>query len=150
MAAAYTKRETELLLKMHSEEATMAEMCVALNKTRKSVIAKLSKEGVYEKTGYRDKTGAVPENKIEIVHEIESYLGSESLLGLEKTPKLVLKKLRNYIRDTSEILEESLCEIAELSENNRILQDVTASKQLGAKRRESELEILFSEDDNDS
>ena len=88
----YTQKETDQLLKLYAEGYTVKKLAVRLNKTPKSIIAKLSKLGVYESSGYRTKSGEVPIFKEELVAKIEHLLGEE-FPGLEKTPKETLKKI---------------------------------------------------------
>ena len=45
-----------------------------LNKSVKSIIGKLSREGVYKKTVYKTKTGEDPVTKKELVEELASIL----------------------------------------------------------------------------
>ena len=111
MAAAYTPQQTLELLKMYENdpsEATIRKASVKFNKTERSIVAKLSKEGVYIKKVKRDKTGQPIEKKDEIVQKIESILNLQTgdLEGLEKSPKLILKKLRTAILDQIEQANE--------------------------------------------
>ena len=64
-------------------------------KSIKSIIGKLSREGVYQRAVYKNKIGEVPVTKVEIVNNIAENLGIEveSLVGLEKSPKATLKTL---------------------------------------------------------
>ncbi len=70
-----------------------------LQKSIKSIIGKLSREGVYRREIYKTKSGELPVTKVEIVSNIADSLGIEvdSLLGLEKTPKATLKNLEDAI-----------------------------------------------------
>ena len=70
-----------------------------MEKSPKSVIGKLSREGVYRRSVYKTKTGESPITKEQLVREIEDVLGMnhESLTGLEKSPKNILKQLRDSI-----------------------------------------------------
>ena len=70
-----------------------------LQKSVKSIIGKLSREGVYRREIYKTKSGELPVTKVEIVSNIADSLGIEvdSLLGLEKTPKATLKTLEEAI-----------------------------------------------------
>ena len=70
-----------------------------LQKSVKSIIGKLSREGVYRREIYKTKSGELPVTKVEIVSNIADSLGIEvdSLFGLEKTPKATLKILEEAI-----------------------------------------------------
>jgi hypothetical protein len=68
-----------------------------LNKSTKSVIGKLSREGVYQRSVYVTKSGQAPITKSELVSTIACNLGLEEskLEGLEKSPKQVLFIIEN-------------------------------------------------------
>ena len=94
----YTKEQTEYIVKKYEKEPTMhTVLCLAeeLNKTHKSIIGKLSREGVYKRAVYKSKSGESPITKLELVNNIAENLGVEveSLVGLEKSPKATLKTL---------------------------------------------------------
>lgn len=90
MKAEYTKNPTRETVENLAEE---------LDKSIKSIIGKLSREGVYKKTIYKTKTGEDPETKKEIVLDIAETLEIEyqTIAGLEKSPKTALKILRSAI-----------------------------------------------------
>ena len=71
-----------------------------LNKSVKSIIGKLSREGVYKKTVYKTKTGEDPVTKKELVEELAGILdiSANSIVGLEKSPKSDLKNLVDTLR----------------------------------------------------
>jgi hypothetical protein len=94
----YTDEQTGYIINEYKKEPTMQTvLCLAeeLNKTHKSIIGKLSREGVYERSVYKSKSGEVPVTKTEIVCNIAENLGIEveHLAGLEKAPKSTLKAL---------------------------------------------------------
>lgn len=74
---------------------TVTMLSEKLDKSEKSIIGKLAREGVYQKQVYISKTGEKPVTKIEIVREIaeELNLNAQDLNGLDKAPKGVLKLL---------------------------------------------------------
>jgi hypothetical protein len=65
----------------------------------KSIIGKLSKEGVYRREIYTTKRGETPITKLEIVSRIANALGEEDFPGLEKTPKGTLQRLSAIIEE---------------------------------------------------
>jgi hypothetical protein len=77
------------------ERGTVELLAQELDKSTKSIIGKLSREGVYRRESYVTKTGEKPITKVELVASIADSLGVsvDSLEGLEKTPKGVLKLL---------------------------------------------------------
>ena len=114
----YTEKERKTLLEIYQAEPTLetvTRLCNILNKPKKSIIAKLVKEGVYQKKGYRDKRGERPITKLALVRDMEEWLGID-LMGLDKTPKLTLKRLHTSIMEMQEMLSDirDYKELAEL------------------------------------
>jgi hypothetical protein len=70
-----------------------------LGKSTKSIIGKLSREGVYQKAQYVSKTGEFPITKKELVVKIADAIDGklEELEGLEKSPKKELKYLLTLV-----------------------------------------------------
>ena len=96
----YTSEETENIVKQYQDNPTretVDRLASVYNKSARSIIGKLAKEGVYQRVEYRTKTGEVPVTKLQIVEDIQSQLGCESLTGLEKAPKETLKILKENI-----------------------------------------------------
>ena len=94
----YTERETEYIVTGYKENPSMVtvqSLAEELGKSTKSIIGKLSREGVYERAIYKNKSGELPITKVEIVSSIADNLGVEveSLVGLEKAPKATLRTL---------------------------------------------------------
>jgi len=102
MSINYTQEQVELMIeayKSNPSRETVENLAEDLNKSVKSIIGKLSREGVYKKTIYKTKTGEDPETKKEIVQELAERLdiNYEAVAGLEKAPKTALKILRSAI-----------------------------------------------------
>ena len=94
----YTEEQTLHIIYEYQKEPnmqTVVRLAEQLGKTPKSIIGKLSREGVYERAVYKSKSGEVPVTKLEIVSSIAENLGVEveNLTGLEKAPKETLKTL---------------------------------------------------------
>ena len=94
----YTEEQTRKLVEMYKAQPSMLtveELAIMYGKSPKSIIGKLSREGVYERAVYKNKSGDLPVTKAEIVCNIAENLGLEieHLLGLEKAPKATLKAL---------------------------------------------------------
>ena len=94
----YTEEQTRYIVEyyqMHPTMQTVETLAENLGKSTKSIIGKLSREGVYERAVYKNKSGDLPVTKAEIVSNIAENLGLEieHLLGLEKAPKATLKNL---------------------------------------------------------
>jgi len=102
MAVNYTPEMVDLMKSRYSANPTretVEELANELNKSIKSVIGKLSREGVYEKTEYLTKTGEKPVTKRELVEKVSEILGVDyqALAGLEKSPKNSLKLLEETL-----------------------------------------------------
>jgi hypothetical protein len=94
----YTDEQTQKLVEEYKAKPSMltvADLAVAYGKSPKSIIGKLSREGVYERAIYKNKSGESPVTKTEICYSIAENLGLEveNLAGLEKAPKATLKAL---------------------------------------------------------
>ena len=102
MSINYTQEQVDLMKEKYTSNPsreTVEELAETLDKSIKSIIGKLSREGVYKKPVYKTKTGEDPETKKEIVQEIAEKLELDYGLvaGLEKSPKSALKLLRNAL-----------------------------------------------------
>ena len=102
MAVNYTEEQVEQMIEQYSANPTretVENLAKNMDKSIKSIIGKLSREGVYLKTEYVTKTGEKPETKLEIVQQLAERLelATTALAGLEKAPKSTLKNLRSAI-----------------------------------------------------
>ena len=100
----YTKEMTKEMLEKYSSEPTretVDALAEKFNKSVKSVIGKLSREGVYRREVYKTKAGLKPVTKLELVAEIAQTLDIEDwrLTGLEKAPKEALRVIKEAIVD---------------------------------------------------
>ena len=98
----YTESETAYMVQLYQEKPCMetVELLVEqLKRGKKSIIGKLSREGVYRREVYVSKTGEKPITKVEIVSNIADALDLEVALlaGLEKSPKEVLRRLSKAV-----------------------------------------------------
>ena len=98
MSVNYTEEQVKHMVEAYKENPsreTVDNLAEELNKSVKSIIGKLSREGVYKKTVYKTKTGEDPITKKELVETVANYLDIDSakLSGLEKAPKADLKNL---------------------------------------------------------
>lgn len=94
----YTDEQTAYIIEQYTQnpcKSTIERLSNEFQKGTKSIIGKLSREGVYRREVYRTKTGEDPITKVEIVQSIADALRieSERLEGLEKAPKGVLKQI---------------------------------------------------------
>ena len=102
MSINYTEKQVELMIEKYTSNPsreTVEELAETLDKSIKSIIGKLSREGVYKKTVYKTKTGESPETKKEIVENLAGLLNLEyiQVAALEKSPKSALKILREAL-----------------------------------------------------
>ena len=94
----YSELSTKYMVQEYTADPTretVEKLADELDKSIKSIIGKLSREGVYRREIYKTKTGETPVTKSEIVSMIAETLGLEveSLTGLDKAPKSTLKNL---------------------------------------------------------
>ena len=104
MSINYTEKQVEHMIEAYTKtptRETVEDLAEDLDKSVKSIIGKLSREGVYKKTVYKTKTGESPETKKEIVENLAGLLNLEyiQVAGLEKSPKSALKILREAIHE---------------------------------------------------
>jgi hypothetical protein len=104
MSVNYTEEQVKHMIDAYTakpERATVEMLAEDLDKSIKSIIGKLSREGVYQKTVYKTKTGEDPVTKKELVQELSEIVGIvyEKLAGLEKAPKADLKRLVDTLRE---------------------------------------------------
>ena len=104
----YTEEQTNMLVGAYLDKPTpetVEELAEYMNKSKKSIIGKLSREGVYRREVYVSKTGESPITKVEIVSNIAESLGLETstLSGLEKSPKTALRTLEKAVAGLEQI-----------------------------------------------
>ena len=106
----YTEEQTNMMVGAYLDQPTketVQRLAEELNRSTKSIIGKLSREGVYRREVYVSKTGESPITKVEIVNNIAEVLGVESgsLAGLEKSPKATLRNLEKAVTGLTQIFE---------------------------------------------
>ena len=104
----YSEKETASIVEAYSKEPTretVEYLASRYARSIKSIIGKLSREGVYRREVYVSKTGESPITKVEIVNNIADGLGIEStnLAGLEKSPKAALRNLEKAVAGLDEL-----------------------------------------------
>ena len=102
MASNYSDDQVKVMIEKYNASPTrdtVDELAETLNKSVKSIIGKLSREGVYQKAIYKTKTGELPITKAQLIVEIATLLEADSskMMGLETAPKQDLKYLREFI-----------------------------------------------------
>ena len=104
MSVNYTEQQVQHMIEQYQSNPTretVENLAEELDKSVKSIIGKLSREGVYQKTVYKTKTGEDPITKKELVEELSELVGIEysMISGLEKSPKIDLKRLVDTLRE---------------------------------------------------
>ena len=102
MASNYTTEQVDHMIKAYSEKpdrTTVNMLAEDFDKSIKSIIGKLSREGVYRKAVYKTKTGEIPVTKAQLVENLAMLLEipSSKIMGLEKAPKQDIKFLHDTI-----------------------------------------------------
>jgi hypothetical protein len=97
----YTKEITDRIVEEYKAGKTTVEIANSLNVPDRSIIAKLSSLGVYQKKVYVNKRGEVPVKKAEHIEELAQLLGvpSDQLESLEKVNKNVLVLIKTRLLD---------------------------------------------------
>ena len=113
----YTPEVTQIIVDAYTNIPNMDTVRALADihgKTVKSIIGKLSREGVYQKASYTTKTGAKPITKGEIVAQISDQLNldEQAVAGLEKAPKAALVA----VRDAVSVVREAAMEVVEFDE----------------------------------
>ena len=102
MASNYTQDQVEFMVnqyRLKPDRETVDMLADNLDKSIKSIIGKLSREGVYRKAVYKTKTGEIPVTKAQLVENLALLLEipSSKIMGLEKAPKQDIKFLHDTI-----------------------------------------------------
>lgn len=95
----YTKEICDRLVLDYLAQVPVATIAMQLEVPERSIIAKLSSLGVYQKKTYVNKRGEVPVKKSEHIERIADLLDCdlELLESLEKVNKLVLKLIEQKL-----------------------------------------------------
>ena len=104
----YTAEQTAKLIADYKSKIPVADIAMALDVPTRSVIAKLSSLGVYEKKKYVTKRGEVPVKKEEYIERIAKLLDvhQDILESLEKCNKNVLLLLTNALAEKNDEASE--------------------------------------------
>ena len=96
----YTPEQTAKIVADYAAGVTVEQMAEALGKSVRSVVAKLSREGVYKKKTYTTKTGEAVVKKDEWADYIGQALGltEADTESLTKANKTALAKIADFIK----------------------------------------------------
>lgn len=121
----YTAEETASLVKAYNNGngVSVDELAVQFCKTKRSIVAKLSREGVYKKQEYTTKQGGAPVSKDELVVELAKTMGVDEarLGGLEKANKPTIQLISQVIGDYVAIISAEDDEATKQSKSQAIL-----------------------------
>ena len=97
----YTKEIIDRLVQDYASGVPVGDLARALDLPERSIIAKLSSLGVYQKKTYVNKRGEIPVKKSEHIERIAALLDCdlELLASLEKVNKVVLKLIEQRLSD---------------------------------------------------
>lgn len=100
----YTPEQTELCIskyKQNPTQETIDALCLELGKSKRSVIAKLTKSGLYSRKPYLSKTGELPRTKESLATEIGELISLQDFEAesLTKASKSCLIKILKYLKD---------------------------------------------------
>jgi transposase-like protein len=101
----YTNESTKQLIADYQAGATVSELAQAFEVPERSIIAKLSSLGAYQKKQYLNKRGEVPIKKATHIERIAELLdvNLELLESLEKVNKQVLVMIEQNLVAKSEV-----------------------------------------------
>lgn len=100
----YTPESTKQLIEDYQAGVTVQELALQLEVPERSIIAKLSSLGVYQKKQYLNKRGEVPTKKAAHIERIAELLqvNLELLESLEKVNKQVLVMIERNLTEKSD------------------------------------------------
>lgn len=98
----YTKEATDKLVQDYRNGVAVRDLAEGLDVPERSIIAKLSSLGVYQKKQYLNKRGELPVKKSQHIERIADLLqvNLELLESLEKVNKGVLKLIEDKLAAT--------------------------------------------------
>jgi hypothetical protein len=104
----YDKEICDRMVKDYTTGISVQNIAAELRVPERSVIAKLSSLGVYQKKTYTNKRGEVPVKKSEHIERISVLLDCdlELLESLEKVNKLVLKLIEQKLQQSDPKLQQ--------------------------------------------
>lgn len=97
----YTKEITDRIIELYTTKVPVTTIARELDVPERSVIAKLSSVGVYQKKSYTNKRGEIPVKKSQHIEQIATLLDCdlELLESLEKVNKNVLVMIERALSD---------------------------------------------------
>lgn len=101
----YTAEQTAEVLSLYAAGTDVAEIAERFGKTARSIIAKLSREGVYQKKTYTTKTGEAVQKKDQTADAIGAILRmtESEIESLTKANKTALKKIFDALANSNPV-----------------------------------------------
>ena len=99
-AVNYTDEQTTQLMEAYTAGQTVEALAKQFGKSTRSIVAKLSRMGVYKKKEYKTKTGETPVKKDAFADYIGEALGltEADIDSLTKANKTALAKIAEFIK----------------------------------------------------
>jgi hypothetical protein len=96
----YDKATTDKIVAMYQENRLIPEIAETIQVPERSVIAKLSSMGIYQRKEYKNKRGETPVKKEEYIERIAALMqvNSDLLESLEKANKSVLAMIEKALK----------------------------------------------------
>lgn len=96
----YDKATTDKIVAMYQENRLIGEIAETIQVPERSVIAKLSSMGIYQRKEYKNKRGETPVKKEEYIERIAALMqvNSDLLESLEKANKSVLAMIEKALK----------------------------------------------------
>ena len=107
-AVNYTPEQSVLVREQYLAGVDTATLATMLGKSVRSIVAKLSREGVYKAKEYVSKTGAKPVKKDTFADDIASVVGltEAETESLTKANKTALQKILSRMLADSQVIAE--------------------------------------------
>lgn len=105
----YTKEVTDTLVQQYQAGTPVENLAQDLKVPTRSVIAKLSSLGIYQRKQYRTKRGEIPRKKADIIEKVAVLLNLDLELceSLEKVSKVVLLRIEEVLDPKSTQAEQA-------------------------------------------
>jgi Zn-dependent M32 family carboxypeptidase len=98
----YTEEMTASLIEQYQNGTSVEDLANIFSKTTRSIVAKLSRSGVYKKKEYISKTGNAPIKKDAIADQIGMLLGftEAEIESISKANKTALNKILDCVKES--------------------------------------------------
>jgi hypothetical protein len=98
-AVNYTPEQTLAIVAGYTEGTTVEQLATTFGKSVRSIVAKLSREGVYKKKEYVTKNGEAVQKKDELADKIGAFFDATEaeIESLTKVNKTMLKKILDFV-----------------------------------------------------